>query len=244
LFGIIIIIDLDCIYAFKQEVEMKKENKRVQKGLVAGIVVVLAIVLGIIGFASGQQDKAQQSGEVNGIVFSEDQRYFADIEMKDHGVITVELDYATAPITVRNFVTLAEDGFYDGLTFHRIMNGFMMQGGDPQANGSGGSGKTIIGEFSANGHKNDLSHTRGVISMARSKTNNSASSQFFIVHEDSLFLDGQYAAFGYVTEGMEIVDTICSEAKPVDGNGTIPAEAQPVMTSVKIRIESKDAAAE
>lgn len=140
-----------------------------------------------------------------------------------------------APETVENFITLAKDGFYDGLTFHRIMEGFMMQGGDPNGNGTGGSDRTITGEFSANGIGNPLSHTRGAISMARAQPFDSASSQFFIVHEDSTFLDGQYAAFGYVTEGMDVVDQVCKEAKPVDNNGTIPAEAQPVIDSITIR---------
>ena len=161
--------------------------------------------------------------------------YYADIAVENYGTITVELDGDTAPITVANFVALAEDGFYDGLTFHRIMAGFMMQGGDPNGNGTGGSETKITGEFSKNGYENNLSHTRGCISMARAQDPNSASSQFFIVHEDSTFLDGQYAAFGYVTEGIEIVDAICEDAVPVDGNGTILLDMQPVITSVTIR---------
>ena len=137
--------------------------------------------------------------------------------------------------TVANFVKLAESGFYDGLTFHRIMEGFMIQGGDPKGNGTGGSDENIVGEFSANGFtQNTLSHTRGVISMARSSDMNSASSQFFIVHKDSTFLDGQYAAFGEVTDGMDVVDKIATDAKPVDGNGTIPSSKQPVINSVTI----------
>jgi len=112
-----------------------------------------------------------------------------------------------------------------------------MQGGDPQGNGMGGSENKIVGEFALNGHENNLSHTRGAISMARSRAYDSASSQFFIVHKDSVFLDGQYAAFGYVTEGIEIVDAVCEAAEPIDDNGTIPAEAQPVITSITIRTE-------
>ena len=159
----------------------------------------------------------------------------ADIDIADYGRITVALDPAAAPLTVENFVSLAESGFYDGLTFHRIMEGFMMQGGDPDGNGSGGSGKNIKGEFSSNGVNNPLSHTRGAISMARAKAPDSASSQFFIVHEDSTFLDGDYAAFGYVTEGMDIVDRVCQDAEPVDNNGTILPENQPVITAITIR---------
>ena len=163
--------------------------------------------------------------------------YFADIDIEGYGVITVKLDQDSAPITTENFVTLAEEGFYDGLTFHRIIAGFMMQGGDPTGTGMGGSDETIVGEFRINGYSNPLSHTRGAISMARSMDPDSASSQFFIVHEDSTFLDGQYAAFGYVTEGIEVVDRVCDEARPIDQNGTIPRDRHPVMNSVTIRVE-------
>ena len=161
--------------------------------------------------------------------------YYADIDIQDYGTITVALDAEAAPETVANFVSLAESGFYDGLTFHRIIEGFMMQGGDPNGDGTGGSGTTIVGEFSENGYENNLSHTRGAISMARSDDYDSASSQFFIVQEDYPSLDGKYAVFGYVTEGMDIVDAICEAAQPTDENGTIPAEEQPVITSITIR---------
>ena len=160
---------------------------------------------------------------------------YADITIRDYGTVTVELMPDKAPETVDNFVELAESGFYDGLTFHRIIDGFMIQGGDPLGNGTGGSDKTIKGEFAANGVDNDLSHVRGVISMARSMDMDSASSQFFIVQSDSTFLDGQYAGFGKVTEGIEAVDKICEDAKPTDDNGTIPKDQQPVIESIKIR---------
>lgn len=160
---------------------------------------------------------------------------YADIEIEGYGTITVELDGTSAPETVANFIKLSKEGFYDGLTFHRIIEGFMMQGGDPNGNGTGGSGETIKGEFTANGVENNLSHTRGAVSMARSNDYNSASSQFFIVQEDSPHLDGGYAVFGYVTEGMDIVDEICQSAEPVDGNGAILAEEQPVITKIVIR---------
>lgn len=160
--------------------------------------------------------------------------HYAQIEVENYGTISLELDADTAPISVTNFVTLASEGFYDGLTFHRIIDGFMIQGGDPLGNGTGGSEKTIKGEFSENGVENTISHTRGVISMARSASPNSASSQFFIVHEDSTFLDGQYAAFGRVTEGIEIVDAICADTPVQDNNGTVAAEDQPVITSITI----------
>lgn len=163
--------------------------------------------------------------------------YYADIDIKDYGKITVKLDPKSAPITVENFVKLAQDGFYDGLTFHRIIEDFMMQGGDPLGNGTGGSEKDIVGEFLSNGYDNALKHTRGAISMARSSAPDSASSQFFIVHKTSDFLDGKYAVFGYVTEGMDVVDEVCEKAEPIDGDGAIAASQQPVMNSVKIRIE-------
>lgn len=157
-----------------------------------------------------------------------------EIAVKDMGTIAVELDADNAPITVTNFIQLAESGFYDGLTFHRIIEGFMMQGGDPLGNGTGGSKDEIKGEFSENGVDNPLSHTRGAISMARSQFYDSASSQFFIVHEDSTFLDGAYAAFGYVTEGMDIVDDICTNTTGQDENGIVPMENRPIIESVKV----------
>ncbi len=161
----------------------------------------------------------------------------AVIDVKDYGKITVELYPKAAPNTVKNFVKLAKDGFYDGLTFHRIISGFMIQGGDPLGTGMGGSDETIEGEFANNGIENNLSHTRGVISMARSQDMNSASSQFFIVHQDSPHLDGDYAAFGCVTDGIEVVDKICENTPVVDGNGTVEKANQPVINSIKITNE-------
>lgn len=161
-------------------------------------------------------------------------KHHIKINMKDYGTIEVELDADQAPITVTNFVNLAKDGFYDGLTFWRIIDGFMMQGGDPRGNGTGGSGQEIKGEFSENGVENTLSHTRGAISMARSSLPDSASSQFFIMHQDGTALDGKYACFGYVTSGMEIVDEICENAVVIDGNGTVPSENQPVIESIEV----------
>lgn len=160
--------------------------------------------------------------------------HHACISIEDYGDIELELDADTAPITVTNFVKLAQEGFYDGLTFWRIMDGFMIQGGDPNGDGTGGSDETIKGEFSSNGVENNISHVRGVISMARSSDPDSASSQFFIVQTDSTFLDGDYAAFGTVTDGMEIVDKICEDADPTDDNGTIESDKQPVIETIKI----------
>lgn len=158
----------------------------------------------------------------------------AEIEVENYGTIKLELDGNTAPITVENFVALAQSGFYDGLTFHRIMDGFMIQGGDPTHIGTGGSGTRIKGEFLANGVENNISHVKGVISMARATAYDSASSQFFIMVADYTGLDGMYAAFGHVTEGIEIVEQIAKDARPIDNNGTIPYEEQPVITRISI----------
>lgn len=182
----------------------------------------LALLLGILT-ACGSGNSDELSG-----------KHHVEIVIRDYGTIAVELDADAAPITVANFLKLAKSGFYDGLTFHRIINGFMMQGGDPEGTGMGGSSEKIKGEFSANGVKNDLSHTRGAISMARSQAMDSASSQFFIVHQDSTFLDGQYACFGYVTDGMDVVDAICETVLVVDNNGTVQDGHQPVMETIRV----------
>ena len=161
-------------------------------------------------------------------------KHHAEIVVKNYGTIALELDADVAPITVENFANLVNEGFYNGLTFHRIISGFMIQGGDPLGNGTGGSSKTIKGEFASNGVKNSISHVRGTISMARSSMPNSASSQFFIVHKDSTFLDGQYAAFGTVTSGMEVVDKICADTAVEDDNGTVAKNNQPVIEKITI----------
>ena len=188
---------------------------------ILAFAAALALLLGILTACGGNSD------EVAG-------KHHVEIVIRDYGTIAVELDADAAPITVANFLKLAKSGFYDGLTFHRIINGFMMQGGDPEGTGMGGSSEKIKGEFSANGVKNDLSHTRGAISMARSQAMDSASSQFFIVHQDSTFLDGQYACFGYVTDGMDVVDAICETVPVVDNNGTVQDGHQPVMETIRV----------
>lgn len=159
-------------------------------------------------------------------------KHHVNIVVKDKGTIAVELDADVAPISVTNFVQLAKDGFYDGNEFHRIMEDFMMQGGaptDPTV-----SYQTIKGEFSENGVENPLLHTRGAISMARATKNDSGSTQFFIVHQDSPHLDGLYACFGYVTQGMEIVDDICENTLGGDSNGIIPKENRPVIETIEV----------
>lgn len=156
------------------------------------------------------------------------------LDIKDYGQIELELDADVAPVSVTNFINLANKGYYDGLTFHRIISDFMMQGGDGSAKKPEINIANINGEFWENGIENNISHKRGVISMARSAAYDSASSQFFICREDSEFLDGQYAAFGHVTSGMDVVDAICVSAPVIDNNGTVPLNNQPVMNSVKV----------
>ena len=184
------------------------------------IALVLALLVGVLA-ACGKDEGA--SG-----------KHHVEIDIRDYGTVAVELDADSAPITVANFLKLSKSGFYDGLTFHRIIPGFMIQGGDPKGNGTGGSDETIKGEFTANGVSNTLSHTRGAISMARAQPYDSASSQFFIVHQDSQFLDGQYACFGYVTSGMEIVDEICENTPVTDNNGTVKDGSQPVIETIRV----------
>lgn len=188
------------------------------------------------GTQAGSGDEKAGSSEDDGAESqaAEGSVHHVKINVKDYGTISVELDPTYAPITVDNFISLAKDGFYDGLTFHRIIDGFMIQGGDPLGTGLGGAETAIKGEFSNNGVENPLSHKRGVISMARSQNKDSASSQFFIVQQDSPHLDGDYAAFGHVTEGMEIVDKICEETAVTDGNGTVAKENQPVIESIEV----------
>ena len=164
----------------------------------------------------------------------ENKTHHAEIVVKDMGTIAVELDGRTAPISVNNFIKLAKSGFYDGTTFHRIIENFMIQGGAPNTDIKASSLKTIKGEFSANGVNNTISHKRGVISMARATNYNSGSSQFFIMHKDTLSLDGQYAAFGHVTSGMEIVDEIATKTPTEDSNGTVLEENRPIIETVKV----------
>lgn len=159
---------------------------------------------------------------------------YVEMDIEDYGKVVLELDGSQAPITVTNFVNLVNSQFYDGLTFHRIMDGFMVQGGDPTGTGFGGSSQTIKGEFAQNGVENNISHKTGVISMARSSNMDSASSQFFICVADDEFLDGSYAAFGHVSEGLDVMMQIAKDAEPIDDNGTIPAENQPKINYMKV----------
>lgn len=197
--------------------------------LVILMSVSLMMLAGCGGGSSEPAAEEPETPQTEGIGI-----HHAEIDIADYGTVSIELDGDTAPITVQNFMDLANSGFYDGLTFHRIIDGFMIQGGDPNGNGTGGSGTDIVGEFAANGYENNIQHVKGVISMARSQDPDSASSQFFIMVEDAPHLDGQYAAFGHVTSGQDIVDKIAADAQPLDGNGTIAPEDQPVITAVRI----------
>ena len=201
-----------------------------KKKPLALIIVACCVVVGfVVGLVWGLNSKKQAAAAADPVATNH-----IESEVRDYGTIKAELYGNIAPITVENFVKLVREGFYDGLTFHRIISGFMIQGGDPNGNGTGGSSQTIKGEFSANGVENPLKHTRGVLSMARSSLPDSASSQFFIMHQDAPHLDGQYASFGKVTEGMDIVDAICQNTPVTDGNGTVTRENQPVITAIRV----------
>lgn len=204
----------------KKQPSFKKIDQGPSFGVIAaiiGVIVLLVVVSAVAVTLSGSKD--------DGFVY-------VQLDVRDFGAIVLKLDPTAAPITVANFKELVDSGFYDGLTFHRIISGFMIQGGDPNGTGTGGSSKTIKGEFAANGVSNPISHTRGVISMARSNAPNSASSQFFIVHKDSTYLDGNYAAFGYVIDGMDVVDAI---AAVETGSNDRPLESVVIERAVLLR---------
>lgn len=198
------------------------------------LLLAAVLVLSVFAFAGCTSDKTEENNNENqsGNVV-EGANPVATITVKDYGVMKVELYPDKAPNTVNNFISLANKGFYDGLTFHRVYKGFMIQGGCPNGNGGGDPGYSIKGEFSGNGVENDLAHTRGVISMARSSSPDSAGSQFFIMHDDASHLDGQYAAFGMVTEGLDVLDKIA------DAEVTLNMSSGEMSTPVnKIIIES------
>lgn len=189
-----------------------------KKSLIIFLVIALFIV--ISSYLTGKNTKVE-TDYLKG-------KYNIEIKIKDYGVIDATLDADNTPITVTNFIDLVKSGYYNGLKFHRIINGFMMQGGE------GESRKTIKGEFSSNGINNKISHVRGTISMARSSAPDSASTQFFIVQSDSTYLDGNYAAFGTVTKGMDVVDKVCEFAIVEDDNGIVSEENQPVIEYIKV----------
>lgn len=242
--------DLDAqVMRFAQIIKTGKEvyfiMDKILKTVKTTAVVLLVFTVLLAGCGNSTKKEAAQEKQETETVqeapagygvdsIAPENLHHAEITVRDYGKITVALDAGAAPVTVENFMKLAKEGFYDGLTFHRIIDGFMIQGGDPNGNGTGGSEETVVGEFASNGHENPISHVKGVISMARAMDPDSGSSQFFITVADSTFLDGEYAAFGFVTDGMDTADRIAREAEPTDSNGTIPAEAQPVIESIVI----------
>lgn len=195
------------------------------KLLKRGLIILLCLMLSVTFVGCSEEESAEVDFTVT---------HTAEITIKHFGTITLALAGEVAPKTVENFVELSESGFYNGVTFHRIIEGFMMQGGDPAGTGFGGSGKNIDGEFALNGHENNILHERGVISMARADNYDSASSQFFIMHNDAPHLNGAYAAFGKVIKGIEVVDEVCTSVTPIDSNGSIAATAQPIIETIKI----------
>ncbi len=190
---------------------------------------VLCLVMICVGFsACGDSQTPENNGNS---INSSSGTHHVEMVIKDYGTVKIELNADEAPITVENFISLASDGFYDGVPFHRLDKDFVLQGGDPDGDGAGGSDKQIKGEFASNGVQNNIRHSRGVISMARTGDPNSASSQFFICLEDSFFLDGNYAAFGHVTEGMDVIDEIRDNTPESD---SIPKKYQPVIETIKV----------
>ena len=198
-----------------------------EKGTIIKIGIVLVAIISCI-IVVLTYNKKTDDGMLKG-------KHYVEITVKNYGKIKLELDADKAPITVTNFIKLVKDKFYDGLTFHRIIDGFMIQGGGYTKDGSRKVADKIKGEFSRNGIENDISHKRGVISMGRTSTDyNSASSQFFIVHKDYPSLDGNYAAFGHVISGMEVVDKIVSDSNPIDNNGSININERPIIESIRV----------
>ena len=206
------------------QAKIDKRNKII--GIIAVLLVAGAALLFALG---GGKETSPPAGPI-----SMNPTHTVQIDVQDYGTITAELYGEAAPITVANFDKLVNEGFYDGVTFHRIISGFMIQGGDPLGNGTGGADQDIKGEFAANGWNNPIAHERGVLSMARSSAPNSASSQFFIMHQAAPHLDGSYAAFGKVLTGLEVVDAICANTPVTDGNGTVLKANQPIITSIRV----------
>ena len=217
------------IGVFDMASKKKPAKKKTMIIVIAVIAVLIVAAIAVFALTSGKSNGAPSA---DAMVPTD----YIQIDIENYGTITAELYGNAAPITVANFMKLVDKGFYDGLTFHRIISGFMIQGGDPLGTGMGGSDEKIKGEFTANGVNNSIAHERGVLSMARSQAYDSASSQFFIMHQKATHLDGQYAAFGSVISGIEIVDAICENTPVTDGNGTVLAANQPVITSIT-RIE-------
>lgn len=194
------------------------------KKFICSLLCLLMICVGFTACGNNDTNTDKPSDVISGL-------HHVEMVIKDYGTVKLELNADEAPITVENFINLASEGFYDGVPFHRLDKDFVLQGGDPDGDGIGGSDKPIKGEFAANGVQNNIKHNRGVISMARTGDPNSASSQFFICLEDSNFLDGSYAAFGCVTEGMDVIDAI-RDNTPESNN--IPKAQQPIIETIKV----------
>jgi peptidyl-prolyl cis-trans isomerase B (cyclophilin B) len=230
-------------YVKKEEIfRMNKKLKSIVSLFTA--VVICVFCLGGCGGSTENEETSSAQSDTNLYVqddikeFTDDELltglHHVEMQIADLGVIKLELDADQAPISVTNFVQLAESGFYDGLTFHRVLTGSLIQGGCPNGDGTGGPGYRIKGEFSENGVDNTLSHVRGAISMARTSDYDGGGCQFFIMSSDCVQYDGQYAVFGYVTEGMDIVDEICNNTPISDWNGTVEKENQPVIEKVTV----------
>ncbi|MCD7827433.1 MAG: peptidylprolyl isomerase [Clostridiales bacterium] len=199
---------------------------------IISLILAVIMVFALVSFSacSSDTDDGSNSSEDSSEWHGEEDNPIATIVVKDYGTITVELYYDEAPNTVKNFISLANSGFYDGLTFHRVIEGFMIQGGDPNGDGTGGPGYSIQGEFSSNGIENNVEHVRGTISMGRTNDYDSAGSQFFICQEDYSYGDGNYAAFGMVTDGIEVVDAIAE----VDTDSNDKPEENIVIESITV----------
>ena len=225
------------IEKLEKERAEKKKNLIIKISTIAVAVVFLASVVGaILWSAFGPEQMGTGACEYleTRDTTGRDIKY-VEMCVEDYGRLVILLDATTAPRTVENFLSLVRSGFYDGLTFHRVIENFMIQGGDPKANGTGNSNNTIVGEFESNGYINDLKHLRGVISMARGNDADSASCQFFICNADSPHLDGEYAAFGYVVEGMSVIDDITEGTVKYTTNGVIRDKSkQAVIKYIKV----------
>lgn len=214
--------------------KLTKENRKVFVLTAVVILLAIAAVVAVVVFGDANREGGNPMAGASGDAALIPTHYIA-IDVADYGTMTAELYGNAAPVTVQNFVKLIESGFYNGLTFHRVYAGFVIQGGCPLGNGYGGAEENIKGEFAQNGFQNPLKHERGVLSMARSAAGfDTASSQFFIMHQAAPSLDGGYAAFGRLLSGIEIVDAICKDTPVVDYNGSVAAENQPVITAIRL----------
>lgn len=219
----------DCdrkVHGVIDKLSTQNENSRKKK---LSVIIAIAIALCLLIVGTGVVCAFKYSDK-----FNPEGVYRAKIVVEDYGSIIIEMDAKNAPITVENFFNLVKSNFYDGLTFHRISPNFLIHGGSPDGTNWGASANNIYGEFSENGFENGLSHTRGVVSMARSEHYDSGSCQFFILKSDLTEIDGKFAAFGRVVKGMEVVDKMCEDANPIDSNGTISPQNQPVIKKITI----------